>query len=108
MSCEATDDDLHRAAERWRWNGPVRIQMGREGKSCFVAQGMSTLAWIPEGAGDARPPRLPPQRLKMAKKLGQRFIKYIPGPRGYPGGGNVPSGGHGGMVAVPLAPNDPR
>ena len=50
--------------------------MGREGKSRFNAQGMRSLSWMPDGARDARPPRLPHHRLKHAKRLGQRFMKY--------------------------------
>ena len=53
------------------------MKMGREGKSLHNAQGMKSQSWLPDGPDDARPPRLPRQRLEHARKLGQRLIKHM-------------------------------
>ena len=76
LSGESTDADLVRAAQHLVRYEEVRIRMGRAGKSRLNAQGMRSLSWVPDGPDDTRPPRLPHHRLRMAKKLGQWFMKF--------------------------------
>ena len=76
-SGEQAGDNMSKAARVWRESEERRRRVGREGKSVFNAQGMGAQAWVPNGPDDTRPPSLPLQRLRRARKLGQRFIKHV-------------------------------